>query len=56
MQVVQESGNTLKVLFSSSIYYDHLENYKVKKLKGLSRNDSLELFLTKIPLKNKDLD
>jgi hypothetical protein len=43
-------------LFSSSIFYEKLENYKVKKLRGLSKKDSLELFITKIPYKNEDLE
>jgi hypothetical protein len=41
-------------LFGSSIYYENLENYKVKKLRGLSKTDSVELFITKIPLENED--
>ena len=43
-------------MFSSSIFYEKLENYKVKKLSGLSKKDSLELFITKIPYKNEDLE
>ena len=52
MTTVQESSNAIKVLFSSSIFYETLENYKVKKLRGLSKIDSVELFITKIPYKN----
>jgi hypothetical protein len=44
------------VLFSSSFYFEKLENYKVKKLRGLSKEDSVELFITKVPLKHEDLD
>ena len=54
--LVQESSNAVKVLFSSSIFYEKLENYKVKKLRGLSKKDSVELFITKIPYKNADLE
>ena len=56
MQIVQESANTIKILFGSSIYFERLENYKVKKLKGLSKTNSVELFLAKIPLENDDLE
>lgn len=34
--LVQDSSNSIKILFSSSIFFDSLENYKVKKLRGLS--------------------
>ncbi|CDW80630.1 nb-arc domain protein [Stylonychia lemnae] len=54
--IVQDSTNSIKILFSSSVFFEQLENYKVKKLRGLSQQHSVELFLTKIPLQNEDLN
>ena len=50
MTTISDSSNAIKILFSSSLYYEELENYKIKKLRGLNKTDSVELFLTKIPL------
>ena len=55
-QLVQESANSIKILFCSSIYFETLENYKVKKLRGLDKANSVELFIAKIPLENEELD
>ena len=40
----------IKILFGSSLFFEDLENYKIKKLKSLSKEDSVELFFSKIPL------
>jgi hypothetical protein len=53
---VVESTNAIKILFSSSLFFEQLENYKVKKLRGLNKSDSVELFCTKIPLQDDELE
>ena len=54
--LVQESANAIKILFGSCLFFEHLENYKVKKLRSLGKTDSVELFVTKIPLESSELE
>lgn len=54
--IVNDSSNSIKIIFSSSVFLSQLENYKIKKLRGLSQKDSVELFYKKIPLQNEDLE
>ena len=49
-RIVLESANRTKILFSSSLFFDGLENFKVKRLRSLSKQMSVELFLKKIPI------
>lgn len=56
MNMIVREFPKISLLFCSSYYQKGIKNYKIKSIKGLSKRDSVKLFLEKIPYSEDQVD